>query len=96
MRTLPGLLLAGTLLLNAADDVSPAVTERNLQYQNQLEGYFRDYLVNQYPSRAAGLWHRDFSSLAAFERSVEPNRLRYRQLLAIPDVRAIGAPVRTP
>ncbi|MCX6619669.1 MAG: hypothetical protein NTY38_01040 [Acidobacteria bacterium] len=79
----------------AADDVSPGITERNQHYQDGLERYFRDYLVNQYPRRAAKFWHRDYSSIAAFQASVEPNRGRYRALLAIPEVRAVGAAERT-
>ncbi len=79
--------------ITAADDVSPGITTRNQQYQDSLEMYFRDYLVNAYPARAAKFWHRDYSSIAAFQTSVEANRKRYRELLAIPGVSAI-APAR--
>ncbi len=34
----------------------------------------RDYLVDQYPQRAAQAWHRDYTSVEAYQKSVEPQR----------------------
>jgi dienelactone hydrolase len=60
--------------------------ERNKTYSNQLEGYLRSYLVDQYDERAAKAWNRDYSSIDAFERSVEPNRKRWESVVIKPPV----------
>jgi hypothetical protein len=58
--------------------------ERTNAYAKQLENYLRGWLVDQYPERAAKAWNRDYSSIDAFLRSVEPNRVRWRQVLKPP------------
>ena len=59
---------------------------RNQAYSDQLEKYLRDYLVDQYDERTAKLWNRDYSSLDAFVRSVEPNRSRWETEVLKPPV----------
>ena len=62
----------------------PAITQRNDAYAKQLESHLLHWLVEEYPARAAQAWHRDYGSLDAFERSVAPNRERWRQFLKPP------------
>ena len=61
---------------NGTDDAALAKLEekRTDAYAAQLEAWLRQYLVDQYPQRAATVWHRDYSSIEAFLKSVEPNR----------------------
>ncbi len=65
----------------SAQNISPAdqklETERTDAYAAQLENYLRQYLVDEYDIRASSVWHRDYSSIDAFERSVAPNRERW-------------------
>jgi dienelactone hydrolase len=89
-------LLAAALTLPAADDVPPAFKQRNTTYGNELEQYFRDYLVTNYSERAAKAWSRSYVNEAAFLKSVEPNRQRYRRIFAPPDLIAAGPLERKP
>ena len=84
-------LLAAALTLAAADDVPPAFQQRNTAYGGELEQYFRDYLVTNYPERAAKAWNRSYASEEAFLKSVEPNRQRYRGIFAPPDLKPTGS-----
>jgi fermentation-respiration switch protein FrsA (DUF1100 family) len=70
--------------------------ERTNAYAKQLESYLRGWLVDQYPDRAANAWNRDYSSVDAFLRSVEPNRVRWRQVLKPPRWSKTGALQRRP
>src|SRR5512137_1234297 len=67
--------------------------ERNKTYSNQLENYLRLYLVEQYDERAAKSWNRDYSSIDAFERSVESNREKWGSEVIKPPVLRKTAPV---
>lgn len=78
------------------DDLKQLEEKRTDAYAAQLEGWLRDYLVEQYPDRAAGQWHRDYSSVAAFEKSVEPNRTGWRQVIKPPKLTKSGPVQRTP
>lgn len=69
---------------------------RNEAYSRRLEAYLWDWLVEQYPERAAQAWNRDYSSVEAFMASVEPNRRRWRDLLNPPDLVPSGDPVFEP
>ena len=89
------LLLAAAELLQA-DDVSARMKERNEAYGNELEQYFRDYLVTQYPERAAKAWHRKYENETAFLKSVEANRERYRRIFSPPDLKPSGPLERKP
>ena len=72
----------------------PVTTQRNDAYARQLEEHLLKWLRDDYPARAAVAWQRDYSSLDAFERSVEPNRERWRQLIKPPVLRKSGELVR--
>jgi hypothetical protein len=63
-----------------------AEIERTNAYARQLENYLKLYLVDQYDERAANAWHRDYSSIDAFERSVESNRARWKSIVIKPPV----------
>jgi hypothetical protein len=51
------LVLASACGALAAGDVAEEAKQRNQAYGDELEQYFRDYLVTQYPARAAMAWH---------------------------------------
>jgi dienelactone hydrolase len=74
-----------------AQDPASQANQRNQAYGDELEQYFRDYLVTQYPGRAAKAWHRSYESQPAFLKSVEPNRARYRAIFSPPDLKPSGA-----
>ena len=59
-------------------------TNRTNAYASQLENYLRQYLVDQYDERSSVAWHRDYSSIDAFTRSVEPNRRRWESVVIKP------------
>ena len=90
------IVLAAALTLRAADDLDEKIKQRNSAYGAELEQYFRDFLVTKYPERAAKAWHRSYESQAAFLRSVEPNRERYRRMFAPPDLQPSGPLERKP
>ncbi len=83
--------------LSLAQSASPdALTKRNEAYREELEQYFRDYLVEQYPQRASRLWNRSYHSQEAFLRSVAPNRERYRKMFSPPSLVPTGPIERKP
>src|SRR5580765_7237398 len=84
------LVLASACIALAAGDVAEQAKQRNQAYGNELEQYFRDYLVTQYPERAAMAWHRSYENQEAFLKSVEPNRQRYRRMFAPPNLKPTG------
>ena len=90
------LLLFGTAVLSFPGDVAARVKQRNEAYGNELEQYFRDYLVAQYPERAARAWHRNYEDEQAFLKSVAPNRERYRRIFSPPDFTPSGPIERKP
>lgn len=73
-----------------------AIVQRNEGYTRELEAYFRKLLVDDYPGRAAGAWNRNYRSIAAFRKSVEPNRKRYHAFLAPPALKPTGPAERRP
>lgn len=73
-----------------------ALAARNNAYARQLEAYLRAFLVDQYPARAESAWRRDYSAPDALERSVQPNRDRWRRLLSSPVLAKTGPLVRRP
>src|SRR5689334_18421691 len=95
-RTFALVLAAAALALSAAGDTPEPMKQRNEAYGNELEQYFRDYLVTQYPERAAKAWHRSYENEGAFLKSVEPNRQRYRRILSPPDLKPSGPLERKP
>lgn len=72
------------------------IGERNDAYRQELEQYFRGYLVDEYPARAAKMWRRSYASVGAFLRSVEPNRARYRTIFNPPPLERTGPVGRKP
>lgn len=68
-------------------------TNRTNAYATQLENYLRLYLVNQYDERAANAWHRDYSSIDAFKRSVEINRKRWESVVIKPPALTKSGPL---
>ena len=70
-----------------------AETDRTNAYAAQLENYLKQYLVDQYDERAAKAWHRDYSSIDAFKKSVEPNRKRWASVVIKPPVLKKSGPL---
>lgn len=63
-----------------------AQTARTDAYENELTKYLTNYLIDQYDARAAKAWNRDYSSIPAFVRSVEPNREKWSSMVIKPPV----------
>lgn len=80
----------------AAPAVDPFIAERNEAYARQLEAHLLKELIDGYPARAAEAWRRDYSSVDAFVRSVEPNRDRWRHVLRPPVLKKTGELTRRP
>lgn len=80
----------------SASHYGTPIRERLNTYEGTLERWLQDDIVNGYAARAAKRWHRDYSSVAAYLRSVEPNRARYHAMFALPGLRPEGALRRTP
>lgn len=89
-------ILALYAALAAGADLPGPMRARNQRYADQIEQYFRDYLVRDYSERARESWKRSYVSVPAFLKSVEPNRERYRRMLAPPDWSAAGPLERKP
>jgi hypothetical protein len=85
-------LFALLLVVGLASAAEPpdSIKQRNEKYASELEQYFREYLVTQYPERAAKAWHRSYASPQAFLKSVEPNRQRYLRIFSPPDLKPRG------
>ena len=98
-RFFPSIALSVSCLLAAAASAQQPgedIRKRNDAYGSELEMYFRDYLVDQYPARAAKAWSRSYANVGAFLKSVEPNRVRYRRIFAPPELRPTGPLQRRP
>ena len=66
-------------------------------YEKKLEKYLRHYLVDEYDARASKAWHRDYSSPDALIRSVEPNRMRWKnEVIKPPRLEKTGPLTRKP
>lgn len=79
---------------NAAD-TSPAVLARTARDRQQLakaetEDFLRAASAAWVQRRNEGLWHRDYSSVQAYARSVEPNRVRWQA--AVGNAADVGLP----
>ena len=64
--------------------------ERTDAYKDQMEAYLQHLIIDEYKDRANEAWNRDYSSIDAFERSVEPNRERWKAVLNPPLFRKTG------
>lgn len=80
----------------AAADFKQQEEQRTAAYAAQLEAWLRAYLVDQYPQRAAQAWHRDYTSLPAYLKSVAPNRAAWRNVLKPPELTKTGPAERQP
>lgn len=65
-------------------------------YEKQIGDYLRTYLVDEYEARAAKVWNRDYSSIDALKRSVEPNRRRWEEVIKPPVLTKSGPLQKTP
>jgi len=74
-----------------------AEIQRSNAYEKQLADYLKAYLVDDYEQRAAKAWNRDYSSIDAFKRSVEPNRNKWKSMVIKPPIlRKTGSLKRRP
>ena len=80
----------------AAEEIGRTIEERNGRYAGELEQYFREFLVYEYPARAGKAWNRSYASVAEFAKSVEPNRRRYRRMFSPPRLAPSGPLERKP
>lgn len=62
--------------------ISRWIKDRQGLLRKETEDYLRSVILDYEPRRAA-YWHRDYSSLEAFEKSVESNRQRWREALGV-------------
>ena len=58
--------------------ISRWVKDRQHLLRNEAEDYLRNEVL-AYASRQEKYWHRDYTSIESFARSVEPNRQRWRE-----------------
>ncbi len=70
---------AGVLGLSA-EEVRRRIENRQSLHRRETEDYFRR-VTFEYPQRQAELWQRDYSSIPAYVKSVQPNRQRWQQAL---------------
>ncbi|MBN1417674.1 MAG: hypothetical protein JXP34_02800 [Planctomycetes bacterium] len=82
--------------LAAEEDLKALEEARNAGYASDLEACLRQWLVDEYGGRAARAWKRDYASVDAFLRSVEPNRRRWEAILAPPALEPTGPIERRP
>ncbi|NHE55798.1 dienelactone hydrolase family protein [Cyclobacterium plantarum] len=81
----------GKSVAQNANLIDPEVeTARTEAYESQLKNYLQHFLVEEYEARAAKQWNRDYSSPAALERSVSPNRRRWEEVLRPPILSKTG------
>ena len=60
------------------EEIRRGIEDRQSLHRRETEDYLRQ-VTFQYPERQARLWHRDYSSLPAYLKSVEPNRRHWQQ-----------------
>ncbi|HUT94317.1 MAG TPA: hypothetical protein VMY37_32960 [Thermoguttaceae bacterium] len=82
--------------VQSPQDLKQFEEERTDAYAAQLEAYLHKWLVDDYPERAAKAWNRDYTSIEAFVKSVEPNRRRWRGVLKPPELKKTGELERRP
>jgi len=78
------------------DNLAEFEEKRLATYRDQLEAYLKHWLIDDYPARAAKAWSRDYTSIEAFVKSVEPNRARWRAFLKPPKLSPTGDLRREP
>ena len=72
------------------DALKNRINQRNDRYRRELEDWYRQLIVGGYRERAAKAWHRDYSGIEGYERSVRRNRERWRAILNPPDLSISG------
>ena len=86
-----GFLVGIVLTVNGQDEQKTLTKEQDEArinaYEQQLADYLSAYLVDEYDERAAKAWNRDYSSVDALKRSVEPNRRRWEAVIKPPVLR---------
>src|SRR5436190_22493493 len=77
-----------------AQDTSPLPETKPLTLQGDLSAQmvagidtFLTREAEESIAKRPGYWHRDFSSAEAYEKSVEPNRQRFREIVGAVDKR---------
>ena len=81
---------------NIAENLKAFEEQRTDDYAAQLESYLHKWLVDDYPGRAEKAWNRDYDSIEAFLKSVEPNRHRWRNVVKPPKLPKTGELHRRP
>ncbi|MEO8962714.1 MAG: hypothetical protein ABI325_12590 [Ginsengibacter sp.] len=67
---------------------------RSNAYEKELADYLEIYIVDDYDQRADKAWHRDYSSLDNFKRSVEPNRQKWESMVIKSPVLSKTSPLK--
>lgn len=81
--SIPALILFTAVLATAADGV-PKETQQILDKQyHQLDAYLTAKL-DEAPGKRAAYWKLDFSSLANYQRSLQPYRKDWAEMLGVP------------
>jgi hypothetical protein len=83
----------GTFLKEMPDSLKE---QRTKAYKHQLETYLQQWIIGEYEERTSYAWQRDYSSVNAFQRSVDPNRQRWRAILNPPQLRKTGPLKKAP
>jgi dienelactone hydrolase len=65
-----------------SDVVGRLIKDRQDLLRREAEDYLRGIILDYEPRRAS-YWHRDYSSVDAFEKSVEPNRRRWHETIGL-------------
>ncbi|MEM2960405.1 MAG: hypothetical protein QXU67_02235, partial [Candidatus Bathyarchaeia archaeon] len=60
--------------------IKRSIRDRQSLQRRETEDYLREELL-KYEERTSEYWHRDYSSVQAFLKSVEPNRKRWVEAL---------------
>ena len=70
--------------------------QRTDDYADQIEAYLGKWLVDDYAQRADEIWKRDYDNVAAFLRSVEGQRAKWREVVKPLPLRKTGQLERRP
>jgi dienelactone hydrolase len=65
-----------------AELISRWINDRQSLLRRETEDALRSVILD-YESRSAAYWHRDYSSIANYQKSVEPNRSRWRETVGV-------------
>ena len=85
--------VAGQVRTNAGvieEDMQQMMERRTIEYKDELINYLQQWILEGYRARADKAWNRDYSSIDAFQRSVNSNREQWRDILNPPELRKTG------